>query len=176
LTSKILSKNEFIASFARFLFLIWCLKCKNLIYLQLKFVKLFCKNNVIIAGHTVASQKSSDITNEFCVLQKFTQPYSKNFTYEVKQKYCNLNFAYTVKKNSCEITAFIAGYCVFCGFNKEFTNKINKITNKTNKITKIVVFLSVLYAILLIFFVNSLLKQQSTQLPAMKAGISHENF
>jgi hypothetical protein len=26
------------------------------------------------------------------------------------------------------------------------------------------------------FFVNSLLKQHSTQLPAMKAVISHENF
>jgi hypothetical protein len=41
---------------------------------------------------------------------------------------------------------------------------------------KIFAFLSVLYVILLIFFVNSLLKQQSTQLPAMKAVISHENF
>jgi hypothetical protein len=30
--------------------------------------------------------------------------------------------------------------------------------------------------ILLIFFVNLLLKQQSTQLPHMKAVISHENF
>jgi hypothetical protein len=38
------------------------------------------------------------------------------------------------------------------------------------------VFLSVLYVILLIFFVNSLLKQQSTQLPAMKAVISQVNF
>jgi hypothetical protein len=28
----------------------------------------------------------------------------------------------------------------------------------------------------LILFVNSLLKQQSTQLPAMEAVISHENF
>jgi hypothetical protein len=64
---------------------------------------------------------------------------------------------------------------VFCCFNSEFTRKINKITNKTNKITKLFVFLSVLYVILLIFFVNSLLKQQSTQLPAMKAVISHEN-
>jgi hypothetical protein len=36
------------------------------------------------------------------------------------------------------------------------------------------VFLSVLYVILLIFFVKSLLKQQSTQLPAIKAVISHE--
>jgi hypothetical protein len=34
-------------------------------------------------------------------------------------------------------------------------------------------FLSVLYAIL---FVNSPLKQQSTQLPAMKAVISREKF
>jgi hypothetical protein len=33
-----------------------------------------------------------------------------------------------------------------------------------------------LYVILLIFFVNSLLKQQSTQLSDKKAVISHENF
>jgi hypothetical protein len=37
-------------------------------------------------------------------------------------------------------------------------------------------FLSGLYVILLIFFVNSLSKQQSTQLPAMKAVIPRENF
>jgi hypothetical protein len=42
--------------------------------------------------------------------------------------------------------------------------------------TKIFAFLSVLYVILLIFLVNSLLKQQSTQLPAMKAVISYEHF
>jgi hypothetical protein len=40
-----------------------------------------------------------------------------------------------------------------------------------NKMTKIFVFLSVLNVILLIFLVNSLLKQQNTQLPAMKAVI-----
>jgi hypothetical protein len=62
--SKILSKNEFLASFGRFLFLIWRLKCKNIIYLQLKFVKLFCKYNVILAEHIVASHTSSDITGE----------------------------------------------------------------------------------------------------------------
>jgi hypothetical protein len=55
---------------------------------------------------------------------------------------------------------------LFC-FNSKFTNKINKIT-------KIFVFLSDLNVILLIFFVNSLLKQQNTQLPAIKAVISHE--
>jgi hypothetical protein len=60
--------------------------------------------------------------------------------------------------------------------NCEFTVKINKITNKTNKMTKIFAFLLDLHVILLIFFVNLLLKQQSTQLPAMKAVISHENF
>jgi hypothetical protein len=42
--------------------------------------------------------------------------------------------------------------------------------------SKIIAFLSVLRVILLIFCVNLLLKQQSTQLPAMKAVISHENF
>jgi energy-converting hydrogenase Eha subunit F len=66
--------------------------------------------------------------------------------------------------------------CVLCCFNSEFTNKINKITNKTNKMTKIFAFLLVLYVILMILFVKSLLKQQRTQLPDMKAVISHENF
>jgi hypothetical protein len=42
--------------------------------------------------------------------------------------------------------------------------------------TKIFAVLSVLYVILLIYFANSLLKQQSTQLPAMGAVISDENF
>jgi hypothetical protein len=42
--------------------------------------------------------------------------------------------------------------------------------------TKKFVFLSVLYVILLFLFVNSLLKKQSTQLPAMKTVISHEHF
>jgi hypothetical protein len=42
--------------------------------------------------------------------------------------------------------------------------------------TKILAFLSVLYVILLIFFVNSLFKQQSTQFPAMKAVISHDSL
>jgi hypothetical protein len=75
-----------------------------------------------------------------------------------------------------EITAFIAGNCVFCCFNSEFTKKIIKITNITDKNANIFVILSVLYVISLILFVNSLLKQQSTQLPAMKAVISYEKF
>jgi hypothetical protein len=87
-------------------------------------------------------------------------------------------------KFSCEITAFIAGNCVLCCFNSEFTNKIKKITYKTDKNTNIFVILLVLFVILMILFVisllihccNSLLKQQSTQLPAMKVVISHENF
>jgi hypothetical protein len=70
----------------------------------------------------------------------------------------------TVKKNSCEITAFIAGNCVVCCFNSEVTKKIKKITYKTDKNANIFVILLVLFVILLIFFVNSLLKQQSTQL------------
>jgi hypothetical protein len=65
---------------------------------------------------------------------------------------------------------------VLCCFNSEFTKKINKITYKTDKYTNIFVILLVLFVILLIFFVNSLFKQQSTQLPAMKAVISHEIF
>jgi hypothetical protein len=74
---------------------------------------------------------------------------------------------YTVK--NIDVKSLIAGNCVLCCLNSEFTNKINKIT-------KIFVFLLVLYVILLILFVNSLLKQQSTQLPAMKPVISRENF
>jgi hypothetical protein len=58
-------------------------------------------------------------------------------------------------------------------FNSEFTKKINKEKHKTDKNTKFFVNLLILFVIL---FVNSLLKQQSTQLPAMKAVISHENF
>jgi hypothetical protein len=34
---------------------------------------------------------------------------------------------------SCEITVFIAGNCVLCCFNIEFTKKINKITYKIDK-------------------------------------------
>jgi hypothetical protein len=56
--------------------------------------------------------------------------------------------------------------------NSEFTKKINKIVYKTDKNTNIFVILLVLFVILLILFV----KKQSTQLPAMKAVISHENF
>jgi hypothetical protein len=33
-----------------------------------------------------------------------------------------------------------------------------------------------IFVILLVLFVNSVIKQQSTQLPAMKAVISHEKF
>jgi redox-regulated HSP33 family molecular chaperone len=66
-------------------------------------------------------------------------------------------------KFSC--VAFIAGSCVLCCLNSEFTKKINKVTYKTDKNTNI-------FVILLVFS-----KQQSTQLPAnMKAVISHENF
>jgi hypothetical protein len=54
--------------------------------------------------------------------------------------------------------------------------KINKIAYKTDKNANIFVILLVLFVILLTLFVNSLLKQQNTQLPAMKAVISHENF
>jgi hypothetical protein len=78
--------------------------------------------------------------------------------------------------HSCENDAFIAGNCVLCCFKSEFTKKIIKITYKTDKNANIFVILLVLIVILLILFVNSLLKQQSTQLPAMKASISHENF
>jgi hypothetical protein len=46
------------------------MKCKNLSYLQLKFVKLFCKYNVILAEHTVASHISSDITSELFIFTK----------------------------------------------------------------------------------------------------------
>jgi hypothetical protein len=49
-------------------------------------------------------------------------------------------------------------------------------TYKTHKNTNIFVILLVLFVILLILLVNLLLKQQGTQLPAMKAVIWHENF
>jgi hypothetical protein len=52
----------------------------------------------------------------------------------------------------------------------------SKITNITDKNANIFVILSVWYVISLILFVNSLLKKQSTQLPAMKAVISYEKF
>jgi hypothetical protein len=70
---------------------------------------------------------------------------------------------------SCEITAFIGGNCVLCCF-------ISENHKKTDKNTSIFVISLILFVILLILFVNSLLKQQNTQLPAMKAVISHENF
>jgi hypothetical protein len=75
----------------------------------------------------------------------------------------------TQLKFSCEITVFIAGNC-------DFTKKINIITYKTDKNANIFVILLGLFVFLMILFVNSLLKQPSTQLPAMKAVISHENF
>jgi sensor histidine kinase regulating citrate/malate metabolism len=56
------------------------------------------------------------------------------------------------------------------------TKKINEILYKTHKNANIFVILLVLFVVLLIWFMNSRLKQQSTQLPAMKAVISHENF
>jgi hypothetical protein len=76
-------------------------------------------------------------------------------------------------KFSREITDFIAVNCVLCCFNSEFTKTIIKITYKTDKNANIFVILLVVFVI---FFVKSLLKQQSTQLPAMKAVISHEKF
>jgi hypothetical protein len=59
------------------------------------------------------------------------------------------------------IINFIAGNCVLSGFSSESTKKINKISYKTVKNANV-------FVILLILFVNSLFKQQSTQLPAMK--------
>jgi hypothetical protein len=62
-------------------------------------------------------------------------------------------------KFSCEITAFIPGNCVLCCFNSEFTKKkINKIIYKTGKNANISVIILVLFVILLIFFVNPLVK------------------
>jgi L-cysteine desulfidase len=37
---------------------------------------------------------------------------------------------------SAHLKILIAGNCVLCCFNYQFTNKINKITNKINKMTK----------------------------------------
>jgi hypothetical protein len=65
---------------------------------------------------------------------------------------------------------------MFCCFNSEFTKKINNITYKTDKNTNIFVISLVLFVILLIFIVSLLLKLQITQLPALKAVISHEYF
>jgi DMSO/TMAO reductase YedYZ heme-binding membrane subunit len=48
----------------------------------------------------------------------------------------------------------------------------NKITYKTVKNTNIFAILSALFVSLLILFMNSSLKQQNTQLPAMQAVIS----
>jgi uncharacterized membrane protein YesL len=39
----------------------WLLKCENVIYLLLKFIKLFCKHNFIIAGTVVACYINSEI-------------------------------------------------------------------------------------------------------------------
>jgi hypothetical protein len=63
------------------------LKCKNFIYLQLKFVKLFYKYNEQSTQLPVIKAVISQVNSVF--LQKITQTYSKNFTYEAKQKYCN---------------------------------------------------------------------------------------
>jgi hypothetical protein len=65
---------------------------------------------------------------------------------------------------------------VLCGFKSELTKEINKITYKTDKNTNIFVILLVLFVILFILFVNSLFKQQITQLPAMKAVIYMKIF
>jgi hypothetical protein len=43
-------------------------------------------------------------------------------------------------KFSCKFTAFIAGNCVLCCFNSEFTKKINKCIYKTDKNTNIFVY------------------------------------
>jgi hypothetical protein len=64
-------------------------------------------------------------------------------------------------KFSFEITASIAGNCVLCCFNSEFTKKIIKITYKTDKNTNIFVILLILFVILLILFVNSLLNKRA---------------
>jgi hypothetical protein len=56
------------------------------------------------------------------------------------------------------------------------SQRINKITCKTDKNANILVILLVLFVILLILFVNLLLKQQSSQLPAIKAVISHKEI
>jgi hypothetical protein len=75
-----------------------------------------------------------------------------------------------------EISAFIVGNYVLCCCNSDVTKKINKITYKMDKNANNFVILLVLFVILLILFVNSLLKQESTELPAMKAVVSHKNF
>jgi hypothetical protein len=62
----------------------------NLIYIQIKFVKLFYKQNVILAQHTVASYASSEITNEFCVVVVvFANNYTNIFKMFYIHKYCN---------------------------------------------------------------------------------------
>jgi hypothetical protein len=54
-------------------------------YLQLKLVNLFCKYNVLLAEHTVASHTNSAITNEFCV---FTKIHTKIlYTYHLHTKW-----------------------------------------------------------------------------------------
>jgi protoheme ferro-lyase len=57
-------------------------------------------------------------------------------------------------------------------FSSEFTNKINKITTKTNKMTKIICII-IGFVCDFIDFLCEFTEQQSTQLPAMKAVISH---
>jgi hypothetical protein len=56
-----------------------------------------------------------------------------------------------------------------CSVVLPVNTQINKIAYKTDKNRNI-------FVILLILFVNSMLKQQSTQLPAIKAMISQEIF
>jgi hypothetical protein len=60
-----------------------CVLCchfnKFYIFTQLKFVKLYCKYNVILAEHTVASHTSSNITGKFCVFTNIhTKPGNAN--------------------------------------------------------------------------------------------------
>jgi hypothetical protein len=121
----------------------------------------------VLSSTKLSIEFSDAILNKSAILYN----YERNINTKFKFLGCFIHS----QKFSREITAFIGGNCVLCCFN-EFTKKINKIKNKTNVMAKICVFLSVLCVILSMFFVNSLLKQQSTQLPALKAVILHENF
>jgi hypothetical protein len=88
----------------------------------------------------------------------------KSLLVSIFNKLERISIAYTVKNVHVKATAFIAGNCVLCCFNSGFTQKINKTTYKSDKNVNI-------FVVLLVLFVNSLLKQQSIQLSAMKAVI-----
>jgi hypothetical protein len=49
----------------------------------------YVKYNVIMAEHTVAIIETVILQVNSIFLQKLTQTFSKYFTYEAKQKYCN---------------------------------------------------------------------------------------